>query len=139
MQRKRRISSRRISAIDTFKMIAMLLLISVLFIYLIHFEKEGKNIGELIHEAEVIYNNLVIDESGSKKETAFIAHNTVDNDRLNNIIRMEYKALKSEFGVDSNFCIYFEDQDGRLMEIAESGKSKIYIGDPELIGRGACK
>ena len=65
-----------------------------------------------------------------------IDSNQVDVKKVDEVSKKDYAALKREFGVESDFCIHFEDDDGNIVRINGMGTG---IGSPRVKVNGvAC-
>lgn len=82
---------------------------------------------DLIKDAEIILTKLT-DESAS---VGFLISNELIEEKIQDLDDMDYLEMKSALGVDSNFCIYFEDTNGNLVQIGETdigiGSDKIFL------------
>ena len=65
----------------------------------------------------------------------FIQGTKVDEKKLSETLNLSYENLKALLGIESDFCIYFEDDKGNLVPVG----NKLGIGSPlvNLSGR-AC-
>ncbi|MBI2550206.1 hypothetical protein HYV83_03425 [Candidatus Woesearchaeota archaeon] len=50
---------------------------------------------------------------------AFIVKDTVDPELLEYFANMDYESVKSRLGVNGDFAIHFEDQQGRIIQIGQ--------------------
>ena len=66
----------------------------------------------------------------SSDNTAFIVQNKVDSQRLKRLADMDYQELKRELNLKYDFCLYFEDERGNLINISKDA-GKICIGSPD--------
>jgi len=65
-----------------------------------------------------LLNQFVID-AGEENGPAIIVGNSIDSDMLLTLANKDYGELKSLLGVTSDFVIYFEDDEGNLVEVLE--------------------
>ena len=56
----------------------------------------------------------------------FIRGTKIDNDRLSAALNLSYESLKDLFGIDSDFCIYLEDDKGNIVPM----QGKVGVGSP---------
>ncbi|MBI3036448.1 hypothetical protein HYY73_01650 [Candidatus Woesearchaeota archaeon] len=56
----------------------------------------------------------------------FIKSTKVDDQKLEEALNLSYESLKALLGMQSDFCIYFEDEKGNIVPI----RNKIGIGSP---------
>ena len=68
--------------------------------------------NDLENEAEDILNKLA-----NNNEYSFVQDGVIHEERLEKILDMEYTELKDALNVKNEFCIYFEDEDGNLVEV----------------------
>lgn len=92
-----------------------LVLIVVIFILFISVITQ-KN--ELEREAENILNELTNDNSYS-----FAQDNVIHEEKLEKVSDMGYIELKNNLNIKNDFCIYFEDENGNLVEVKDGLKS----------------
>ena len=61
----------------------------------------------------------------------FVINDEVNPIKLSEIINKDYQSIKNEAGIKSDFCIFFEDQQGNILnlegEFAKSG-DRVCIG-----------
>ena len=58
-------------------------------------------------------------------------NNILNNDKLANLSAMGYDELKRQLGIEGDFCIYIEDENGRVVPIGSQysiGKGDVNIG-----------
>ncbi len=92
----------------------MVLIVAVLIIFISALVKEN----DLDKEAEAILNGLT-----NSNEDSLAPDNVVREERLEKISGMSYSELKSSLNVENEFCIYFEDENGNLIEFKEGLRS----------------
>ena len=63
----------------------------------------------------------------------FVKGTKVDNQRLSEALNMSYESLKSILGLESDFCMYFEDEKGNLVPMR--GKMGVGSSLVNLSGR----
>ena len=56
----------------------------------------------------------------------FIKGTKIDDQKLGEALNLSYENLKQLLGIQSDFCIYFEDEKGNVVPI----RNKIGIGSP---------
>ena len=61
--------------------------------------------------------NFILDEFSNGNKYSFVVGNTIHEEKLEEIVEMDYKELKENLNVENDFCVYFEDEDGNLVEI----------------------
>lgn len=67
---------------------------------------------------ELVLSKFVI---GSKEQDGmgFIVKDTVDPELLEHLATKEYSQVKKELGLDADFAIHFEDENGNLVPMGE--------------------
>lgn len=117
--------------------IATVVFISALSAFIIIISTDFGTIkaDDLKSEADLIPRMLVTVE---ENEVSLIESGKISHNKLKRIMGYEYDDLKSKLGVRSDFCIYFEDMEGNLINIShilsegESvavGNSRINVSD----------
>ena len=107
----------------------------VILLYFLFFSSSSGILEQLKTESEIIPLKITSAKSDTQIDSlAFIIDGKVDSARLKQLAEMNYTQLKAKMGVKNEFCIYFEDKDGNLVNIsAEIGKSNVMgIGNPEF-------
>ena len=72
----------------------------------------------LQEEAEII-----LDELTNGDEHTFAVNDVFQEEILAKISGMSYKELKDSLNIENDFCIYFEDEDGNLVEVKDGLRS----------------
>ncbi len=90
--------------------------------------------SNLQKESDSLPGSIISSESSSATDITFVVGNEVDRERLKNFTSKNYTQIKNELGLSGEFCIHFEDEEGRLVDINESPEGVQYtIGSPELV------
>ena len=117
-------------------MIGMMVFIIVLAIifYFVLFSTGQMTIEQLQEESDMIPLKIISAEPGVGDDIAFIIDGKVDTDKLKEVANMDYTQLKSKLGIRSDFCIYFEDKDGNIIDISGDIEKEnvVGIGDPDF-------
>ena len=102
---------------STDAIIAVSLFIGVLivFFYIAGFLSQGQKYDELTAEGEKIPQSLTFADNSSG--LAFIKGNRIDNDKLEFFALQEYDQIKKRLGITNDFCLHFEDQEGKILLI----------------------
>ena len=82
----------------------------------------------LQEEAETI-----LDELTNGDEHTFAVNGILQEEILTRISGMSYKELKDSLNVENDFCIYFEDESGNLVEIKDGLRS---VGSDAIVING---
>ncbi len=93
-------------------------------------------IEEIKYESEVVPQKLLTSEN---TEISILTDNLVDLEKLKTLQEYEYEELKSLLGVQGDFCIFFENSDGEVVNLSQMtgavgnsmglGSNKINISD----------
>ncbi|MFH1849198.1 MAG: hypothetical protein ABH879_03335 [archaeon] len=103
----------------------------ILFFYVISLEAETDGFADLKDEGEIVPSRLITQGPQGNQTLAIVVDSKVDTRRLSEIANKSYDSLKRELGIKGDFCIYFEDEDGNLVNISEiTGKDAAGIGSP---------
>jgi len=82
----------------------------------------------LQEEAEII-----LDELTNGDEHTFAVNDVFQEEILAKISGMSYKELKDSLNIENDFCIYFEDEGGNLVEIKDGFRS---VGSDAIVING---
>ncbi len=119
----------QIFSIDT--MIATMIFIAAITGLLVYIglSNESQVIEEITFEAELIPKMLVTTDQG---DLSLLTMNKIDANRLAQLAQIPYQQLKDQLGVKYDFCIYFEDSNGNLVDLSEIiDLDYVGIGSPE--------
>ncbi len=74
------------------------------------------------------------------RPVSFLDGVDIDADRLALFTAIPYDDLRDELGIDGDFCIYFEDEDGNIIPVPSTGGTAPGVGHPDIIvGGGECE
>ncbi len=103
----------QIWSVDT--LIAFIIFLSAVAFFMIYFSGTQDSSVQTKQDAEFIPQVLSADAGG----IPLIKSNTIDKDTLRTLVTMNYTQLKALLGVQSDFCIYFVDKNGNLINLTE--------------------
>ena len=118
---------------DFNKAVILLILLAVIVIFRTalaptqtpELSKEEKN--DLAGEADIILGEL----TGANAEVSLLDSNELMEEKVIGLEQMNYDELKDLLGVENDFCVFFEDATGDIMEVNDMetgiGSDKIYI------------
>ena len=69
--------------------------------------------------ASLLMSELVVDSSRQGNDVGFIVKGSVDPQLLQYFASMDYEQIKSQLGVQNDFVIHFEDENGQLIPIGD--------------------
>jgi hypothetical protein len=86
---------------------------------------------DLTEEAEIVLDKL----TNGPVEISLLSSNELIEEKIENLGRMDYEEVKNIFGIENDFCIFFEDISGNIVQIDSLnpgiGSNLIYIdGNP---------
>ncbi|MFH1591319.1 MAG: hypothetical protein ABIC95_05330 [archaeon] len=122
-------------ASDLMLAIAIFLVAFIIFFYVLNASRDATDIESLKKEGQTLHLRFVRGISDSN--ISFIIDNTVDTTTLAGVSTMDYQELKNILGVQHDFCVYFEDHQGYLINIsAFTGEKPIGIGSSDMLIAG---
>lgn len=108
---------------DAIVAVVMFVIAVIMLYYLSGPATTNKQSEKLQSEAEKLPATL---SSQQNLTSVFIQGSKIDEQKLRESINLSYDNLKSLLGVESDFCIYLEDENGNLVPMEE----KAGIGSP---------
>ncbi len=104
----------------------------ILFFYIVEKKSNKDNIADLLSELEKMSNSMVASEININNPCAFIVGNKVDKLRLQQCAN-DYNYSKILFGIKNDYCIYFVDKQGNLLNISSlTNNPGIGIGSSDI-------
>ena len=115
---------------DAVVAVAMFITAVIMLFYLSGPVAENRQSERLQSEAEKLPKVL---GSGQNISAVFIEGSKIDDQKLRKAVNLSYANLKDLLGMDSDFCIYLEDENGNIVPM----EGKVGIGSPlaNLSGR----
>ena len=114
----------QIWSMDVIIAITLFTLIFIGLFLTIGIVSKGSKSAELVNENELISEALLADT----KNISIISENKLNKEAVLNFSQRDYEEIKSELGITSDFCIFFEEADGDITDI-----DGVYtIGDPSV-------
>ena len=90
------------------KFVSFVIVLTVVFTFIVYFNSES----DLEKESKMILNSLEVKNS----PIGFIENGQINEERLKMIATPEgYEKIKEVSGAKSDFCIYFEDEKGNIL------------------------
>ncbi len=109
-------------SMDLIIAVLIFLIVAGLFYSLLNMKmKEGK--GSLQAESQTIASKLLKDRTRNLKITE--KRNKISEDKLKQLTDEDYEKLKKDLGVNNEFCIFFENQDGEIKPINNSENEEV--------------
>lgn len=111
-------------------MIAVIIFIGTIFIfYSIISGGEESKIDELEDDASIVMENIATEDS-AVRITEGIA---IDEEKLEELLGMDYSEIKKKLRVENDFCIFLEDGEGNIIYLEAGqpgiGSDKIKVSD----------
>ena len=102
----------------------LLLIIAIIIIIKAAFTPQSNNLEQ---EANIVLAKL----TEGNQRISLLGSEEISIEKLRLLDKMEYNEIKDMMGVKSDFCIYFEDEDGNIVETDDInpgiGSGRIYI------------
>jgi len=111
-------------------MIAVIIFMGTIFIfYSIISGGEESKIDELEGDASIVMENIATEDS-AVRITEGIA---IDEEKLEELLGMDYSEIKKKLRVENDFCIFLEDGEGNIIYLEAGqpgiGSDKIKVSD----------
>ncbi len=105
--------------------LAVIIFIAAFFITFSFFYNNSKSdISSLNKEAE----SISLEASKENSSIGLLVEDALNDSKVLEIASQDYEALRDELRISSDFCIYFEDQDGNIIKF----DNITGIGSPEI-------
>ncbi len=141
--KKRNIKRSQVISLDLIMGIAIFII--VLSMFFVFFSSKLDNVPEAeVKREAVVFKNLV-SVNNPEEETAvtLIVQNQLDYKKLADLAasiytdKKSYEEIKAQLDIKSDFCIFFEDSEGKILPIilpSEDDTVKLIygVGNPEL-------
>lgn len=110
--------------------LAVIIFVGAFFVfYALLKPQTEKNLDTLQEDANLISQEML---SGSSILNV-IEDGKINEEKLQQLLDEEYSTIKSQIRIESDFCIYLEDQDGNVIYLGSGvpgvGSESIKIGD----------
>ncbi len=114
---------------DALIAMALFIIVIIFFFSLSTDTAEERKVNSLQFES----TKLVSSVTGSRNaSSAFVSGTKVSESRIGQLADLNYERLKDVFGVHADFCIYFEDEEGNVINVTGNktgiGSSHIKVG-----------
>lgn len=108
---------------DALIAVVLFFMAAIMLFYLSEPAADSRQAGKLQRDSE----SLILALSSEQNTSAvFIKGAKIDTGKLDATVNLSYESLKNQLGVDSDFCVYFEDEQGNIVPI----KGKMGVGSP---------
>jgi len=111
-------------------MIAIIIFIGTIFVfYSVIYSKQDNKVEDLQDEASIVLKNVVSEDS----DVGIVDGTEVNETKLRQLLGEDYATIKERIRVESDFCIFLEDENGDIIYISPGqpgvGSNKIRISD----------
>jgi len=112
---------------------AFLFILGFLMIFTLAYRGEN-DLSDLRQEGDILpVQFMASDKEGDS--IAFIIDSKVNKDKLRDISQYEYSELKANLNIKHEFAMYFEDENGNLIDMTDD-IGKTCIGSPDATLNG---
>ncbi len=115
-------------SIDVIIAVIIFILIITVFYSVISSKNKSDSTTDLKQESFAISSKL----RSKSSATSIMENGEISLDKLEELCMMGYEKAKEELGVEDDFCIYFEDQNGDIIPIPCGATQKAGFGDPSI-------
>lgn len=91
----------------------VIFILSFIIIYSIANEKTDSGVHDFFQTAEIISDEANLDKSN----LSVVSSGEINETKIRDLAEIEYEDLKDRLDINKDFCIYFEDEDGNLIQI----------------------
>jgi hypothetical protein len=89
----------------------------VLFFYIVEQRSDKSQLGDLLQQIDSMSNSMVTSDVNINNPCAFVVGNKINKEKLQECAG-DYNYSKVLLGVKSDYCIYFVDSNGNLLNIS---------------------
>jgi len=110
-------------SLDVMIAISIFIVVVIGFFYIIDMSSKPNEAEKLKDEGETVPDMLISSETGENQSA--VLEKKVDEGKIEELIeksktKEEYENLKKELGIEGEFYIHFEDDEGNIIYINES-------------------
>jgi hypothetical protein len=111
----------QIFSLDTIIGVVIFLVVFTIFFGIISKNAENEGVQGLSNQGEQLINQMTIAQGdGAQNKILIIDNGQLDEDKLQNFAdTFDYDTLKTELGIDGEFCIFFEDENGNIVDMSD--------------------
>jgi len=102
-------------SLDLILAAGIFILVLIAFYAIFSNDSSGNSQKDLEKSAEEIIISL--DANSGKQKSAVVVDGKIDENKLTELSQEDYQELKRILGVSDDFCIYIEDENGRIIPI----------------------
>ncbi len=110
-------------SLDTMLAVLLFVVAVIMLFYLSGPASKNRQSERLESESRTMPATLSSQQNDSG---SFVEGTKVNDEKIEQVSNLSYEVLKAQLGLESDFCIYFEDEQGNLVPI----KNKVGIGSP---------
>ena len=121
-------------SLDVIIAIFIFIVVVIGFFYIIDMSSKPNEVEKLKDEGETVPDILISSETGENQST--VLEKRVDEGKIDELVEKSqtkegYENLKKELGIEGEFYIHFEDDEGNIIYINESDET-VGIGSHEV-------
>jgi len=121
-------------SLDVIIAIFIFIVVVIGFFYIIDMSSKPNEAEKLKDEGETVPDILISSETGENQST--VLEKRVDEGKIDELVEKSqtkegYENLKKELGIEGEFYIHFEDDEGNIIYINESDET-VGIGSHEV-------
>jgi hypothetical protein len=122
----------QIFSLDTIVGVVIFLVIFTIFFAVLSRNAQDDTTSVLSEEAELLVNKLTKNDPAlidSERDINIVEDGNLNDKKIDDLVGKDYEELKSLLGVKGDFCIYFEDENGNIINMSAE------LQDPEIADR----
>ncbi|MFP4112270.1 MAG: hypothetical protein ACLFPQ_01390 [Candidatus Woesearchaeota archaeon] len=123
----------QVFSLDTIIGVVIFLVVFTIFFAILTKNTQQDTTEQLNQEAQVLLNKLTTTDDSSLspgQDLAIVKGGRVVEERIPELLGKDYEELKASLGIKGDFCIFFEDRDGNIINISD------ITGRDDIIGLG---
>lgn len=95
-------------------MLAIVIFITTIVLFFVFLSPAQKsNVGELQDEASIVLRDI----ESADSDLGIVDGTIVNETKLQELLGKDYQAIKKSLRIKNDFCIYFEDENGNVINI----------------------
>jgi hypothetical protein len=119
----------QIFSLDVMVAVGLFMLAAIMLYYFIGSDKESE-LNDLVYDEGTQIPELLA--APQNQSLSFVHGGEVDPERLDTFVRMNYNQTREALGIVSDFCFYFEDEQGHVVNLSQGmisyGSEKAQVG-----------
>ncbi len=116
---------------DTVAGVVIFVFVITIVFYFIGGQQRSQNFEEIKSESNALPGVL---SSQNQENLSFVENSKVSKERLASFANLSYEEVKQKLGMKYDFCIYLEDEEGKIVNITYGRPG---VGSPSAVLAGA--